>query len=316
MREPQGWEPELVPELEATSYYGRPVIKAPVWKSAVPAYFFAGGLAGASSVLAAGAGITGNRVLAGRARWTALGAIAAGAALLIEDLGRPERFRNMLRVAKPTSPMSVGSWLLTLYGPAAGLAAVGEALGVPRPVRRLAAALAALIGPAVATYTAVLISDTAVPVWHEARRELPFVFGGAAASAAGGAAMVTTPPADAGPARVFALLGAATELGGSRLARRRLGEVGAPYGEGRAGVLDPLATGLTAGGAAVSALAGRRRPTAALGGALLVAGSLAKRFAVLAAGIQSARAPASTIGPQRRRLEQNGALALTDPAPR
>jgi hypothetical protein len=309
-------EPELVPELEPTSYYGRPVIKAPVWKWAVPAYFFAGGLAGASSLLAAGAGVTGNRVLAGRARWTALGAISAGAALLIEDLGRPERFRNMLRVAKPTSPMSVGSWLLTLYGPAAGLAALGEALGFPRPVRRLAASLAALTGPAVATYTAVLISDTAVPVWHEARRELPFIFGGAAASAAGGAAMVTTPPAHAGPARVFALLGAATELGAFRLARRRLGEVGEVYGEGRAGVLTRLAVGLTGAGAAVSGLGGRRRLAAALGGAMLIGGSLASRFAVLDAGVQSAQQPASTIGPQRRGLEQKGARAVADPTAR
>jgi hypothetical protein len=309
-------EPELLPELEPTSYYGRPVIKAPVWKSAVPAYFFAGGLAGASSVLGAGASISGNPVLARRARWTALGAISAGAALLVEDLGRPERFPNMLRVAKPTSPMSVGSWLLTLYGPAAGVTAVGHALGFPRPVRRLAAVLSALAGPAIATYTAVLVSDTAVPVWHEARRELPFVFGGAAASAAGGAAMVTAPPTHAGPARVFALLGSATELGASGLARRRLGEVGRVYGEGRAGLLDRLATGLTVAGAAVTAVGGRRRLTAALGGGLLLGGSLAKRFAVLAAGIQSAQEPASTIGPQRRRLEQNGARALPDPAPR
>ncbi len=309
-------EPELLPDLEPTSYYGRPVIKAPVWKWAVPAYIFAGGLAGASSVLGAGATMTGNPVLARRARWTALGAISAGAALLVDDLGRPERFRNMLRVAKPTSPMSVGSWLLVLYGPATGVAAIGDALGLPRPVHRLAAWVSALAGPAVATYTAVLVSDTAVPVWHEARRELPFVFGGAAASAAGGAAMVTTPPTHAGPARAFALLGAATELGAFRLSRRRLGEVGSVYGEGRAGALTLLAVALTGAGAAVGGLDGRRRLAAALAGAMLVGGSVASRFAVLDAGIQSAREPASTIGPQRRRLEQDGARALTDSPPR
>ena len=119
----------------------------------------------------------------------------------------------------------------------------------------------------------------------------------------------------AGPARVFALLGSASELGASHLARRRLGEVGDVYGEGRAGVLDRLATGLTAAGAAVTALGGRRRLIAGVGGGLLLAGSLAKRLAVLAAGIQSAHEPASTIGPQRRRLERNGARALTGPAP-
>jgi formate-dependent nitrite reductase membrane component NrfD len=296
-------EPRLLPEAEPASYYGRPVLKAPVWKSAVPAYFFAGGLAGASSVLAAGADVTGNRALARRARWTALAAISVGAALLVEDLGRPERFVNMLRVAKPTSPMSMGSWLLIAYGPATAVAALGDAVGLPRCVGRMCDALAALAGPAVTTYTAVLVADTAVPVWHEARRELPFVFAGGAAAAAGGAAMVTTVPAQAGPARAFAILGAASELGASRLARRRLGEVGEVYSEGRAGALERLAARLTAGGAAVSALWGRRRISAVLGGLMLVAGSLAKRLAVLEAGVQSANDPAYTAGPQRRRLE-------------
>jgi formate-dependent nitrite reductase membrane component NrfD len=302
-------QPQLVPEAEPTSYYGRPVLKAPVWKAAVPAYFFAGGLAGGSSVLAAGAAAVGHSVLARRSRWTACAAIAAGAALLVEDLGRPERFRNMLRVAKPTSPMSVGSWILSVYGPATALAAAGDAFGLPPAVRRVADGLAAALGPAVATYTAVLVSDTAIPVWHEARRELPFVFAGASSSAAGGMAMMTTPPPHAGPARTFAVLGSAIEVGASQLADRRMGEVGQVYRIGRAGTLDRLATALTSVGAAVTCLWGRRRRGAVLGGAALVGGSLARRFAVLHAGVQSANDPAYTIGPQRRRLEQAGAPA-------
>jgi hypothetical protein len=255
-------------------------------------------------------------VLARRTRWTALGAIAAGAGLLIEDLGRPERFRNMLRVARPTSPMSVGSWILSVYGPATAVAAAGERIGLPPALRRGADWLAAALGPAVATYTAVLVSDTAIPAWHEARRELPFVFAGAASSAAGGAALVTTPPAQAGPARIFALLGGVTELGASELVRRRLGEVGDVYRQGRAGAFDRLATWLTGLGAAATWLAGRRRLGAALGGAALIAGSLAKRFAVLHAGVQSANDAASTIGPQRRRLERADASRVTSPASR
>ncbi|TMM16667.1 MAG: polysulfide reductase [Actinobacteria bacterium] len=309
-------EPRLVPEVEPTSYYGRPVIKAPVWKWAVPAYMFAGGMAGASSVLATGARLAANPALARRARWTASVAIAAGAALLVEDLGRPERFRNMLRVAKPTSPMSMGSWLLTVYGPAAALAAAGDLLGLPRALTRLADWLAAAAGPVVATYTAVLVSDTAVPAWYGARRELPFVFAGAAATAAGGAALVTTTPMHVRPARAFALLGAATELGASQLARRRLGEVGEVYRQGRAGALDRLATLLTGVGGVVTWLWGRRRIGAAVGGASLVAGSLAKRFAVLEAGIQSANDPKYTIGPQRRTVEPGRTGAVADAPPR
>jgi formate-dependent nitrite reductase membrane component NrfD len=115
----------MVPEAEFTSYYGRPVIKEPVWGAAdVAGYLFFGGLAGASSVLAASAHLSGHRDLARVAKVGALGAISLSAAALVHDLGRPARFPNMLRVFKPSSPMSVGSWLLAGYGPVAGAAAV------------------------------------------------------------------------------------------------------------------------------------------------------------------------------------------------
>ena len=55
----------MVPDAEFTSYYGRPVIKEPVWRVPdVPGYLFLGGLAGASSVLAAGSQLSGYRELA------------------------------------------------------------------------------------------------------------------------------------------------------------------------------------------------------------------------------------------------------------
>ena len=121
----------MVPEATFSSYYGRPVIKEPVWKNPdVPAYLFLGGLAGASSVLAAGAQLSGYRPLARSAKISALGAISLSAVALINDLGLPARFVNMLRVFKPSSPMSVGSWLLAGYGPVAGAAAVSEMTGL------------------------------------------------------------------------------------------------------------------------------------------------------------------------------------------
>src|ERR671939_1117258 len=126
-----GWgEVRMVPEEEVRSYYGRPVIKEPVWEWEIPWYFFAGGLAGASSGLALVARLAGNDRLARRALLTALGGATVSPVLLIRDLGRPDRFYNMLRVFKPTSPMSMGTWILTSFGPSAWIAAATHVLGI------------------------------------------------------------------------------------------------------------------------------------------------------------------------------------------
>src|SRR5919206_2534137 len=123
-------EVRMVPEEEVRSYYGRAVLKEPVWSREIPWYFFAGGLAGASSGLALVARLTGNERLARRALLAALGGATASPVLLVRDLGRPDRFYNMLRVFKPTSPMSMGTWILTSFGPSAGGAAPGDGVGV------------------------------------------------------------------------------------------------------------------------------------------------------------------------------------------
>jgi len=94
-----------------------------VWIWAVPAYFYAGGVAGASAILAAAAGRLGGddtENLVVRARWIAAVSGGAGSVLLIHDLGRPRRFLHMLRVFRPTSPMSVGSWIMQLRRPSSG----------------------------------------------------------------------------------------------------------------------------------------------------------------------------------------------------
>src|SRR5205823_2044949 len=98
------------------SYYGRPIIKEPVWTPEIPIYFFTGGMAGASATLAFVAGELGHETLARRGWAVALGGAAVSPALLISDLGRPTRFLNMLRMFKVTSPMSVGSWILVGAG--------------------------------------------------------------------------------------------------------------------------------------------------------------------------------------------------------
>jgi hypothetical protein len=296
---------EPVPgEPEFGSYYGKPILKAPVWGTAVPGYFFLGGLAGASAGLAFGARLAGNDQLARNTTFVGLGAIAVGSALLIEDLGRRDRFLNMFRVVKVTSPMSVGAWIVSGSGASLGIAAGCEALGILPRVKLTAQAVAALVGLPLTTYTAALLADTAVPAWHDARLELPFVFAGSAAASAGAAAMIVTPTGQAGPARQLAVVGALLELASAQVMEQRLGVlVREPYRMGAAGRLTRLARGCTAIGAAIIVLAGRTRASALAGGALVIAGSVSQRLAVFRAGHQSAGDPKYTIVPQRRRLK-------------
>lgn len=296
-------ERAMVPEAEFTSYYGKPVLNAPVWEASdVAAYLFLGGLAGAGSVLAAGAELTGRPVAARALKISSLAAVAGSAAALIHDLGRPARFFNMLRVMKPTSPMSMGSWVLAAYGPATGAAAVLDATGLFKPLGRAATVGAAALGPVVATYTAVLITDTAVPAWHEGYREMPLVFVGSATAAASGMALLAAPVAETAPMRSAAVLGAGLDVAAAKLMERRLGMVAEPYRQGKGGGLMRAARILSVAGAAGGALlGGRSRIAAALSGAALLAGSACTRFGVFYAGMQSAEDPKYTVVPQRER---------------
>lgn len=286
---------------EMRSYYGRPVIKEPVWQPEIPWYFFTGGLAGASSVLGFLARKRGNEELADVSLAVATAADVVSPILLISDLGRPERFLNMLRVFKVTSPMSVGSWVLALSSAlkTAGLGA--HALGLDR-TRNVLGGLSALVGLPLATYTGVLIADTSVPVWHEARKELPFVFGAGAAASAGAAGAMFTRPGNAAPARRLAIASALAETGLTEVMERRLGFVGEVYEQEEAGRYGKLAKGLTVAGAAVLGLAGRTRVGAVAGSSLILAGTAAMRWSVFKAGFQSARDPRYTVEPQRARL--------------
>jgi formate-dependent nitrite reductase membrane component NrfD len=300
-----GGEEPMVPRARPDSYYGRPVLKETVWEASdVASYLFLGGLAGASSLLAAFAQASGNRELPRVSKVAAAGAIGLSLAALVHDLGRPLRFLNMLRVFKVTSPMSVGSWLLTAYGPLAGAAAACAVTGRLPRAGAVATAGAAALGAGVATYTAALLCDTAVPAWHEGHREMPFLFAGSAASAAGGLGLLAVRPESSRQAARFAVLGAATELTAKSLMLRRLGPVAEPYQKGRPGTLMEAAEVLTAAGLAGAMLSGRSRAVAALSGAALLASSAMTRFGVFEAGRVSAREPKYTVGPQRQRLAQ------------
>lgn len=288
------------------TYYGTPVLHEPTWKSDIGWYLFTGGLAGASSVLAAGAELAGARPVARTARLAALAGIGASPIFLIRDLGRPARAANMLRVLRPTSPMSVGSWLLTAYGPLAGGAALGELLGRLPRLGRLAGFGAAALGPAVATYTGVLVADTAIPAWHEARGVLPYLFAASAAASAGGVVSAVLPSEQAGLARRLGAMGAAGEVLIAERMVSSLGEVGRPYREGRAGRFQQMAKVLGMASAVLLTFGRNRRWATAVGGVAGATGAACERFAVLNAGRQSARDPKATVGPQRRRMKRTG----------
>ena len=300
---------------EMRSYYGRPIVKEPTWTWEIPCYLFAGGLGGASSILSLAARAAGNEQLAKRMLYVGAVADAISAPLLISDLGRPERFLNMLRVFKVTSPMSVGSWILFVSGGASSAAAVLEALDALKPVKLAAETVSALFGGPLATYTGALLADTAVPVWHEARHELPFVFGASAVATAGAAGALLLAPEDAGPARRLAIGGAVAEAAAFETMERRLGKLLAePYKHGVSGKLTRASKVCVTAGAAILAARGRKSRTAAVAGsALLLGGELFMRWGVYKAGFASARDPKYTVIPQRERSEQHGTRVTKKP---
>jgi DMSO reductase anchor subunit len=303
-----GWgsgnrEAAMVPEAEFTSYYGRPILKSPTWKNPeVPLYLFLGGAGGTSAIIGALAEFSGRPALRKVAHLTAAGGALTSVGLLIVDLGRPARFLHMLRVLKPTSPLSVGSYILS---PFSALTVATAGLGVlgwfPR-LRKVAAVGAAVFGGPMTTYTAVLLSNTAVPSWHEAHEAMPILFAGSAMAAGGGITMALSPVEESGPAQRVALVGAAVELAAAQKVEHGHGIVDEPFHEGRAGILLKAAKACTVAGTGVGLLARRSRVAAVASGVLLAAGSALTRFGVFDAGMESSKDPKYVVVPQRERI--------------
>lgn len=188
----EGWRGE--------TYYDKPAVKHSHWGWKVGTYIFLGGMAGAAQVIAALAREPGRAAGSGlRADAHLLGTAgaAAGAALLIADLKTPHRFYNMLRIFRPTSPMSIGSYILTGFGLASGLGALGTLLGsrlqgraggLARRLAQKAQLPAAIAGAGMSTYTAALLSSTSTPYWAAAPRLMGSRFG-SSAMASGAAAL-------------------------------------------------------------------------------------------------------------------------------
>lgn len=183
--------PQASPE---TGYYGIPLLKEPPWTWEIPLYFFVGGAAGAAAVVGAIADYTGaDRELVKHARWIAAAGSVISPALLIADLGRPERFLAMLRVFKPQSPMSVGVWTLLGFSSGAAAAAFagflrhryGPSLSL-KVLENAGQAASLAFGLPFSNYTGVLIGATAIPVWNQNAGDLPLHFGASGAGAAVG----------------------------------------------------------------------------------------------------------------------------------
>lgn len=303
----------MVPEAEFRSYYDRPIIKPPVWKVPdVPAYLYLGGMAGVAASLGALGDLTGRPSLRRVGRIAAAGGATTSVGFLIHDLGRPTRFLHMMRVIKPTSPLSVGSWILAPFGTVAGATAAAELTGLFPGLARVSGLAAGVLGPAMTTYTAVLLSDTAVPGWHEAYRELPFVFAGSALASGGGVCLLAG--RDAVPARRVAVAGAALELAAMGVLERRIGYSATAYTTGRAGTVLKASRAATALGAVAAVASGvvrgrRGRILARIAGLLLNASSAATRYGVFEAGMVTARDPAYVVVPQRERMRAREAEA-------
>ncbi|MCG7276982.1 NrfD/PsrC family molybdoenzyme membrane anchor subunit [Corynebacterium singulare] len=311
-------EQRMAEDFEFSSYYGKPVVKAPPWEWPIGGYLFLGGLAGGSALLGAGAQATGNSELKRSTRLTAFSAASVGSVFLVLDLGRPERLLNMFRVFKVTSPMSVGSWILGSFAGTAALPALVEAdelVGgvVPAPVRALldkaagpAGGVAGVLGGPLAGYTAVLLANTSNPTWNDAKKHLPYVFVSSASAAASGAAMVFTPVESAGPARALGMAAAASDLAATRIMEENMEpEPKRPLHEGVPGKLMKASEALIATGGVGTVVAAltKSRAVSVVSGLALMAGSACTRFGVLNAGREAVKDPSTTIGPQKRRAE-------------
>jgi formate-dependent nitrite reductase membrane component NrfD len=326
--EPEKPSPE--PHLEDSSsdlrsYYGLPVLKETVWKaSTIPTYFYVGGLAGASCALGAAAQLLGGQRLSGlvrRAHVIGLGGSVVSAFLLVEDLGKPQRFLNMLRVFRPTSPMSVGSWVLAAFGAGVSLAALPQVAapfragiarnGALKTLSGLGSIAAGVLGLPLCGYTAVLLANTAVPTWQGARTALPPLFVSSAASSAEAVlSYFASTPREERVLRRFGAAAKAVELVAMQAVEAELARApraAQPLQRGLAGALWLTAKICTAAGLLLalrprSGIARRSRWRKVAAAALGTAGGLCTRFAIFQAGRVSSRDPLATFEPQRRGL--------------
>ena len=288
-----------------------PFIHAPLWSWQVASYFWFGGMASGSAFVALACDTAGDHRSAAIARKVALGAVAPAPLLLIADLGRPERFLNMMRIIKPRSPMNMGAWCLVAFSGSSALAVGCDLIERPKAARALGA-LTSLFGSYLGSYTGVLLACTAVPVWSRSRVILGPAFV-ATATATGAAAtrlgLVASGLPHGHPTRraldTIETASMLTELSLSAVGERRLGNAAKALRGGRPGIYFRTAKSLVALGLSLRLVA--RRPGSRaqdLASITYLAAGLAFRFAWVYAGKASAMddAAVAAFGRGRRAL--------------
>jgi formate-dependent nitrite reductase membrane component NrfD len=310
----QLWAEPPVSAYAGQTYYGRPAIKPSHYKWLITCYLFVGGIAGASQIIAAVAdlfGGKGDRGVVRGGRYLALLGSLLSPIFLIRDLQTPKRFYNMLRIFRPTSPMSIGSWTLAAFGTLSGLTAAAQFLddltgaSFGRWLARLAGLPAAAAGMIMSCYTGSLLSATSVPFWASVYRLLPPLFGTSAMST--GAAATSLAMDKAGVSEEahaslerIALVAGAAELAltiacnrqwkqshtGSPLERKRGVALAYRFGVLGLGILVPLVIH------AIHVFTGRRAPWASkLADISALTGGFIQRAALTFGGNDSASRP-------------------------
>ena len=307
-------DPEVVAEAARRARSGPPpeTIQGPmmnpaVWTWEVPAYFWFGGIASGSSFVALACDLAGDHRSARIARRVALAALMPSPPLLILDLGRPERFYNMLRIFKPRSPMSMGAWCLSAFGGFASAAVGADLIGRKKEARVLGGATA-LTGGYLGSYTGVLLASTAVPLWARSKMFLgPIFVTTAVATGAAATRLVLVATGLPEGHRTRHALGRveasaiAIELGLSTWNERRLGDTGDALERGRAGKLFHLAKWSVRAGLALRVLRPRLGSNIHhVASGLYLLGGLAFRYAWVAAGHNSATDDADVARMARR----------------
>lgn len=292
------------------TYYDRPMLKQSVWSIDIPLYYFVGGAAGAAMTMGAALQLASSgdsdrlKKISAACHWIGIVGSTAGAGFLIHDLGRPSRFLYMMRVFRPTSPMNMGVWILAGAAPASITTGLlinrGGWLG---RIGEIAGYVAGVFGAALSGYTGVLVSNTAIPVWQQARHWIPIIFVGSSASATASLIDITVDDEAARSiTRAFGAIARAAEIGATWKAEQAAAvvpKVAEPLRRGVTGALWRGATLLTLASMALSLFAGKSRKRVVASGWLGAAGSLLLRLAVHYAGDASARDPRASFQQQR-----------------
>jgi formate-dependent nitrite reductase membrane component NrfD len=306
---------------DGPTYYGRPQLKSAPFNSwVVGGYIFVAAISGSAMLISGIAEALRGRRASGMARhgrYLSLLAPTIGAALLVYDLHTPKRFYNMLRIAKKTSPMSIGTWILSAFT-AAAFTSAGAQFAADRAGRaswlrssflrrsrlqwiaRVAHLPAAIAGAGLCSYTAPLLASTSTPLWAAAPRMLSMRF--AASSVAAGASalrLFERSPANRASLDQIALAALAAEFAASAISHQIYRDRGVEealdggwgwvetLGVNAAGVMLPAAA--HAAGLAFGRRSPRRSGDIAAGAILL--GSFLLRVAIMSAGDRSADDP-------------------------